>query len=586
MQNRFYNKLSQFRDSESGSVVLIVVFVLLAILLSVGAAIDMSRIQSAKAKLSACADTAGLAAVAKMGDVPSDKTVKQWVTDNVNKYFSVNCRFGYEDTTAVAITKFDLQDNNVLTLEVQTTIPTRLMKVIGINTVTITSQSIVKRSSDNGIEVVLVLDNTGSMGLQVDSKQPSSAKKIDALKSAANTLVKKLSLGNTTLTSNAWVGIVPFAQAVNIGGTNTPNNAWNSNWVAFKDGPGQEDFGPTFGANKTCDPINGITAKTTPADYTAKPPTPAHCSYTGTGISLNSTSGHTHWYGCVKERLSPDDISDLNPGSKKFSTYYASSQTPADVMVLYPYSKYPGVYLGGPSDMNYVNKLANNWRSTTLPLTYVTPLWNIMNPPTPDELLPLGPNAFCPAAITPMTHDTGELANGINAMTPNGQTVIPNALAWGWRMLSPNWQGYWGGEMGTAGLPMSYDTPNHEKAIVFMTDGNNYFFPGSYTAYGRLADKTLGTDVEADAVTELDKRTKRVCKNIKAAGITIYTIGFGSSDGINAPATNGPIPEVNGALLQYCASNKNLYFFAPTNEKLADAFVKIANSLLNPRVAQ
>ena len=39
--------------------------------------------------------------------------------------------------------------------------------------------------------------------------------------------------------------------------------------------------------------------------------------------------------------------------------------------------------------------------------------------------------------IVPMTHDRGKIEDGIDAMTADGNTVIPEGLAWGWRTLSP-----------------------------------------------------------------------------------------------------------------------------------------------------
>lgn len=582
MKKILYKNLLQFKDSESGGVVLIVAFILLGLLTAAGVAIDMSRVQSAKGRLSTCLDTAGLAAISKMGDAHTGSTL-DWVTANVNKYFAVNCRFGYQDTTGVTITKLELVDDNILTMEAMTRQPTRLLSIVGINSVTITATSIVKRTSDSGIEVVLVLDNTGSMDAQVDPDQPTSAKKIDALKSAAKSLVKKLSLGNASLSSNAWIGIVPFAQAVNIGGTNTPNYSFNSNWVKFDDL--NQDFGPTSGSNQSC----LGTASTTLAQPNASPPAPATCAYPGKN---NATFGHTYWYGCVTERKSPDDISDASP-NQKFLPYLFPSQQASDVAAKYPFNQYKKLYPTGLGDMSFVNKLANYWKrlpsdtpSSVSSVTYVTPLWNVMNPPTVVEPFPLGPNAYCPSALTPMTHDTAALNNGIDAMTPNGQTIIPNALAWGWRMLSPNWKDFWGGDMGTAGLPLPYNQDDHIKAVIFMTDGNNYFFPGSYTAYEHLYDGKLGTTDEDKAEKELDSRTRQVCKKMKDKGITIYTIGFGPTDNIHKNAPSGQAPDVNGALLQYCASNKGLYFFAPTNDALDKAFDNIANSLLNPRVAQ
>lgn len=585
MKKALYNFFLQYKTSEDGSVVLIVVFILLAMLTSAGVAIDMSRIQAAKSKLSTCLDTAGLAAISKIGDVPNDKTVKQWVTENVNKYFLVNCRFGYQDT-AVSITNMSLSaDNNILTMDATTQQTTKVLSVVGINSVIITAHSVVKRASDAGLELVMVLDNTGSMAQQVDSSQPSSAKKIDALKSAATSMVNKLFLGSNTSTSNSWIGIVPFAQAVNIGGTNSPNNSWNNNWVKFNN----EDFGPTFGANSTCDG----SPKTTKATST----TPATCSYSN---HSETNFKALHWYGCVEARDSPDDISDENPAISPFPVYYFAPQDIISIISKYPndpptgnHPTYPQLY----RNPLWVSALSNPWKRVFIPdpdnfnnvlTVYDTPLLNVVNPATvpPAYPYPIGPNAYCTSPITPMTHDKATLINGINLMTPNGQTIIPAGLAWGWRMLSPKWRGFWGGDMATSNLPSDYNQNGKIKAIIFMTDGNNSFFPGSYTAYGQLYDKRLGTNNETKAEKELDRRTRQVCDDIKDTGITIYTIGFGQTDNVHNFAAPGQEPDVNGHLLRYCATNSTSYFFAPSNDELDKAFDAIAAALLNPRVSQ
>ena len=72
-----------------------------------------------------------------------------------------------------------------------------------------------------------------------------------------------------------------------------------------------------------------------------------------------------------------------------------------------------------------------------------------------------------------MTANATTVTNAINAMTAQGNTHIDLGLAWGWRMLSPRWQGLWGGEMNTNSLPLAYNTKGMNKAVVLLTDGFN-----------------------------------------------------------------------------------------------------------------
>lgn len=571
------NLFLRFLAAQEGNVIVIVAFVLFALIAAAGVAIDMARVESAKDKLEKCLDTAGLAAISKIGDTPNNMSVKRWIQHNVDKYFAVNCRFGYMGMGVIVTGQALSADGNELTLDAVTRQPTKLMSIAGIDSVTVTAHSVVRRAAGDSIELALVLDNTGSMDMRVDPSQTSSAKKIDALKSATQMLVNKLNLRNAA-TPNAWIGIVPFSQAVNIGGTGSPGSTWNSGWVKHEI---DEDFGPASGYNTTCDVYKSHPSTTSGNS--------GYCTYPGLATYFKAT----HWYGCVGARAEPYDTSDDTPSTALFPVYEFLSQSAADIANAYPQSSYPQLY----QDLTYISKLANEWKfspirnpdgSTTPGTQYKSLLLNAVNPATvpPASPYPLGPNAYCPSAVTPLTHDRTALLTGISAMQPGGQTIIPVALAWGWRMLSPKWRNAWNNEMSQNGLPYDYNQKGKLKALVFVTDGNNYFFPGSYTAYGKLADGQLGTKDETKAEHELDRRTLALCSAMKEQGIQIYTVAFGQSDNINSFASSGAQADVNGKLMQDCATSPRMYFFAPTNARLNAAFEAIADSLLNPRVIQ
>src|SRR4051812_47217224 len=116
-------------------------------------------------------------------------------------------------------------------------------------------------------------------------------------------------------------------------------------------------------------------------------------------------------------------------------------------------------------------------------------------------------------------------------------------MGWGWRMLSPSWRNLWGGTMNTDALPLDYNTPLMNKAVILMTDGDNTIDSSSKGAYGYLSDNRLGTTNSATAVTTLNTRTTTICTNMKSHGILIYTIALGTS--FNAASL---------AMLQSCAS--------------------------------
>ena len=103
-------------------------------------------------------------------------------------------------------------------------------------------------------------------------------------------------------------------------------------------------------------------------------------------------------------------------------------------------------------------------------------------------------------------------------MTPRGNTVLPEGLAWGWRVLSPT-------------VPFTqgaaYNDKKWRKVVVFMTDGENDVSNGTntlngsvYTSYGyvttTLAKNRFGTTNTNLAEPALDTKLLTVCSGIKA----------------------------------------------------------------------
>jgi hypothetical protein len=84
-----------------------------------------------------------------------------------------------------------------------------------------------------------------------------------------------------------------------------------------------------------------------------------------------------------------------------------------------------------------------------------------------------------------------------------GGTFGNVGLAWGWRSLSPDWRGLWRNAAGVANpaLPLAYDTPFHNKIIVMMTDGVNQHHQTDVTAYGRPEDMPKGFNIDESMKT-------------------------------------------------------------------------------------
>jgi hypothetical protein len=206
-----------------------------------------------------------------------------------------------------------------------------------------------------------------------------------------------------------------------------------------------------------------------------------------------------------------------------------------------------------------------------------------------------GPNLNCPATqVQPMVAEKSTIASNVSSMVAGGSTMINLGIGWGFRMLSPNWNGLWGGEMnGTTNtnvplvahqndsisLPLPYNTSLMNKVMILMTDGMNSP-PGSATGSAFQGQSLPSTN-------QLDTWTKNVCDTMKTNGIIIYTIGFGTDDTNNTASSTS----VNGPLLKYCATqlyvgDTSHYFLATSSISLAGVFQQIGASLSNLRISQ
>ncbi len=461
---------------QKGSAIPLIGMGIFAMMGCIGAAIDMSRAQLVQARMSSALDNAGLAAAATASTTD--------VNSEASKYFNANFPTNYMGTTLGTLVVTPNADNSVLNLSITGTVPTTFMKIVGYNSVPISAYSQITRGS-KGLEVILVMDNTGSM----NDSAGSGVSKISAAKSAANALVGILFGSNDTI-PNLYIGLVPFSQAVNIG---TGRASWT----------------------------------------------------TSTALNWGTTS----WGGCVESRsngtLTPQyDITDDTPSTRLFAKYY------------------------WPDDGS------NNWISTTTSHGRTTTTYSISSS--------RGPNLYCPKAVTPMTASKTTITNSINAMTTGGNTHIDLGLAWGWRMISPKWRGLWGGEMDANNLPLDYNSPLMNKAIILMTDGDNTISNGKYSAYGYPSAGQLGPNPCpsgdcTNGINEVNTRTSTVCNNIKAnnSNVIIYTIALGTSIGTTAKT-----------MLQNCASKPEYYFDSPTTDDLASAFNQIGDSLANLRISK
>lgn len=224
MLTRIKALLGAFARDEGGNIVMIAGLSIFTMLTATGVAVDMARAQILQNRIQAALDAAGLAAGATANTVD--------VQVQATKYFNVNFPAGYMGAAPVTVNAALAMGGQKVNLVATTTQPTTFLQAVGITTVNVGANTEITRTNE-GLELALVLDNTGSMGDPVSSS--SSVSKLNALKcalagnkahGATSTYCSGRSLVTTGLLdilygtsdsiSDLFVSMVPFSDLVKI----------------------------------------------------------------------------------------------------------------------------------------------------------------------------------------------------------------------------------------------------------------------------------------------------------------------------------------------------------------------------------
>jgi Flp pilus assembly protein TadG len=193
---RLARVVSAFAADRRGVVAILFVLALVPIVAAGGAAVDLSRAYTVKQRLGNALDAAGLAVGSTSGLSDNElNTLAQ-------KYFDAN--YPAEELGVPATPQLTISDSEIV-LTATADIDTTLMRIAQIDSITVAAATTIKRET-KGLEVVLVLDNTGSM----------FGSKMTSLKEASVTFVDLL-FGDEAEPEFLKVGIVPFTGTVNVG---------------------------------------------------------------------------------------------------------------------------------------------------------------------------------------------------------------------------------------------------------------------------------------------------------------------------------------------------------------------------------
>ena len=170
-----------------------------------------------------------------------------------------------------------------------------------------------------------------------------------------------------------------------------------------------------------------------------------------------------------------------------------------------------------------------------------------------DTLFPADQYSSCPVEMMGLNYDWTTMANLIDSMQPNGNTNQPIGLVWGWQSLVG------GGPLTAPAMDPNYQ---YKQIIILLSDGLNTqdrWYKAQKPIDNRMYQNGQGTGT---------------CANIKAAGITIYTI----------QVDTGGDPK--STLLENCASDTNKFYLLTSASDIQMAFDQIATDITKLRVAK
>ncbi|WP_306049877.1 pilus assembly protein TadG-related protein [Oceaniradius stylonematis] len=433
---------------------------LIPIMVAVGAAIDYNRALSVRARLVSALD-AGVLAVgsqANLSDTDATDTVQTWLDVHMPS----------SSASGWALDSIIQEPDGTIAARASATLPLAFGPFLGRDTLTVTAVTEAKRALDK-IELVMVLDNTGSM----------RGTNLVNLKRAANTLVDTL-IHSTANPQDLRVGLVPYTMTVNVG----PQHR-NASWIS---GSMPSQYGPDIFNTAGTDRFR---------------------LFNQMGVS---------WAGCVEARPYPYDVTEAPPTQGRPATLYVPFFAPDEPDTI------SGQSCNGPgycnnylpdlvSDANWRIRQGNENKYVSPPRTGASPIG-----------YQFGPNAGCEIQpLTRLTSNTSNFKSAINAMVAGGDTDIKAGVMWGWHVLSPN---------APFGDGVAYDNREWTKIMILMTDGQNHNVvvrnnnESVYSGIGYIWQNRIGmTSGNLNRrIDRLDQRLAEACANAKEAGIVIYAV--------------------------------------------------------------
>jgi len=526
---------SRFLKDSRGGVAPMFALAIVPVLGLTGAAVDYSRANSVKVALQSSLDATALA----MSKLAPTLTPAQLQTQTTAYFMAM---FNRPDAKNVTVTPtYSAAGGTQLTIAATGSVDTTFMNVMGFSSLNIGSSSTVNWGNTR-LRVALVLDNTGSM---------ADNNKIGALKTATNSLLTQLKNAATN-NGDVYVSIVPFVKDINAGSSN-----YNATWLNFDDGTDSS----WDGANGTCSK-SGHSPRSVCQGQSSCSISGNNTQSTCTSAGTCSVSGYTTQSTCTSAGScsNPAETSQNNCTSNKACSdgAYSSKNSCTNNGGTWAKGTWTlatwtaGVWTAATwtaNNHNTWNGCVTDRGDSSAPNSgnYDT---NVFTPTSSISAtqFPAEQYGSCPQAVMPLSYNWTSMTTLINNMSPNGNTNQAIGLAHGWMSLV-------GG--GPYPAPPAMDANyKYTQVIILLTDGLN------------TQDRWYTSQ------SSIDARQQLTCNNVKAAGMTLYTIQVN---------TGG---DPTSTLLQNCATDSSKFFLLTASSQIVTVFNQIGTQLSQLRISK
>ncbi|WP_343611213.1 Tad domain-containing protein [Novosphingobium sp.] len=563
----------------------------------VGCAIDAARFYVVNSRLQQACDAGALAGRRAMTDTTLNGILDAVATAQAQSFFKNNFSSGWFGTTGVTFTPSKTSDGQ-LSASAQVTVPTVIMRILGINSVSLTA-TCAARLDVPDTDVIFVLDTTGSMAClpgdddntcnnyagsagKVSYLRPldgsasgnnsmagypgstayyvpeKSGSRISALRTAVLSFYDTLTAASSAQTHIRY-GFVTYTSTVNagravmdispkyiVGGLGSPNTNW------------------TYNARSISLSLLGI-----PLAYTYQPVS-ENLSVYATGLPTPDPTKigvNSGWAGCLEERYTTPGVTSFNINALPYDLDPDLVPT-SDIRTQWK-PMWPDVfYLRNSSTSNWPYVSASYYNNpstgtTSTLLDFADPNPNILNP----SLVTSG-YVTCGKPVSRLSTMTrAQVSAYVNApdFKPIGGTYHDTGMIWGTRLISPT--GIFAND--TAPWP-GRTAPN--RVIVFLTDGAMAPDLRIYGMYGNeYYDRRVSGGDFSNLTNYHIQRFLAECSAAKARNINIWTVSI---------ATTAPAPLVS------CATSNSQALATTSGTGLSAAFTNIAKQVSSLRISQ